>query len=88
MAPAIAINYHAAVDASQGVIMATDAKTDEAEKIRMLAEWRGLGRALALAPESVTGAIERGRRIGSFPANFTPVTEPATRFAAAPGDDA
>jgi hypothetical protein len=76
------------VDASQGVIMANDAKADGAEKIRMLAEWRGLGRALALAPDSVVGAIERGRRIGSFPATYTPVTEPATRFAAAPDGDA
>jgi len=67
--------------------MAND-KTDEAEKIRVLAEWRGLGRALALAPASVTGAIERGRRIGSFPDKFTAVTEPATRFAAEPEADA
>ena len=67
--------------------MAND-KADESEKIRVLAEWRGLGRALALAPASVTGAIERGRRIGSFPDNFTPVTEPAVRFTAEPGADA
>jgi hypothetical protein len=67
--------------------MANDATTDEAEKIRLLAQWRGLERALALAPESVTGAVERGRRIGSFPDKYTPVTEPATRFAAEPGAD-
>jgi hypothetical protein len=77
------------VDVSQGVegsiVMTDDAKPD-AEKIRMLAEWRGLGRALALAPESVNGAIERGRRIGSLPDSFTPVTEPAVRFAADPED--
>jgi hypothetical protein len=64
--------------------MANDAKADEAEKIRVLAEWRGLGRALELAPGSVTGAIERGRRIGSYPEKYTPVTEPAVRFTADP----
>jgi hypothetical protein len=68
--------------------MANDAKTDEAEKILMLAQWRGLGRALELAPASVVGAIERGRRIGSFPEKYTPVTEPAVRFSADPGTDA
>ncbi|HEY1541862.1 MAG TPA: hypothetical protein VGG01_05590 [Xanthobacteraceae bacterium] len=68
--------------------MANDAKADEVEKIRVLAQWRGLGHALALAPASVTGAIERGRRIGSYPEKFTPVTEPATRFAADPGAEA
>jgi hypothetical protein len=67
--------------------MADDAN-DEAEKIRVLAQWRGLGRALALAPASVTGAIERGRRIGSFPDTFTPVTELASRFSADPEGDA
>jgi hypothetical protein len=84
VAPAIPINYHAVVDASQGVVMAND----EAEKIRVLAEWRGLGRALALAPASVTGAIERGRRIGSLPDTYTPLTEPAVHFAADPEADA
>jgi hypothetical protein len=88
VAPAVAVNYHAGLDASQGVVMANDANADEADKIRMLAEWRGLGRALALAPDSVTGAIERGRRIGSLPESYTPVTEPAVRFTAAAGDDA
>jgi hypothetical protein len=88
VAPAVAINYHAGVDASQGVDMANDANADEAEKIRMLAQWRGLDRALALAPDAVTGAIARGRRIGSLPEKYTPVTEPAVRFAAAAGDDA
>jgi hypothetical protein len=68
--------------------MANDATAEIDEKVRVLAEVRGLGRALALAPDSVVGAIERGRRIGSFPASFTQVTEPAVRFAAAPGDDA
>jgi hypothetical protein len=68
--------------------MANDAAAGEAEKIRVLAHWRGLGSALALAPASVIGAIERGRRIASFPEKFTPVTEPATRFAADPKADA
>jgi hypothetical protein len=66
----------------------TNNAADEAEKIRVLAEWRGLGRALALAPASVTGAIERGRRIGSYPDKYTPVTELASRFSADPEADA
>jgi len=88
VAPATAINYHAGVYASQGGVMANDAKANEAEKIRVLAAWRGLGRALELSPASVAGAIERGRRIASFPEKFTPVTEPATRFTADPKADA
>ena len=68
--------------------MANDTTAEIDEKVRVLAEVRGLGRALALAPDSVVGAIERGRRIGSFPQNYTQVTEPAVRFAAASGDDA
>jgi hypothetical protein len=67
---------------------ADNAKPEVNEKVRVLAEVRGLGRALALAPDSVVGAVERGRRIGSFPQNYTPVTEPAIRFAAEPEDDA
>jgi hypothetical protein len=49
---------------------------------------RGLGPALALAPASVVGAVERGRRIGSFPEKYTPVTELASRFSADPEGDA
>jgi len=63
--------------------MATDTNPD-ADKIRVLAEWRGLGRALALAPASVISAVERGRRIGSFPDAYTPLTELASRFSADP----
>ena len=68
--------------------MANDAKPEIDEKVRVLAAVRGLDRALALAPDSVVGAVERGRRIGSFPPSYTPVTEPAVRFAATTGDEA
>jgi hypothetical protein len=88
VAPAIAINYHAGPQASQGVVMSNDAKVEIPENVRVLAEVRGLGRALALAPASVVGAVERGRRIGSFPEKYTPVTELASRFSADPEGDA
>ncbi len=68
--------------------MSNDAKPKIAEtvpeNVRVLAQVRGLERALALAPASVIGAVERGRRIGSFPAKYTPVTELASRFSADP----
>ena len=88
VAPAVAINYHADPQASQGVIMSNDAKVEIPENVRVLAEVRGLGRALALAPASVIGAVERGRRIGAFPAEYTPLTELASRFSADPEADA
>jgi hypothetical protein len=88
VAPAVAINYHAGLDASQGVVMSNDAKPNDPETVRVLTELRGLGRAFALAPASVIGAIERGRRIGSFPDAYTPVTELASRFSADPEGDA
>jgi hypothetical protein len=92
VAPAVAINYHAAPDASQGVVMANDAKTKiletVPETVRVLAELRGLARTLAFSPDSVIGAVERGRRIGSFPDAYTPLTELASRFSADPEGDA
>jgi hypothetical protein len=88
VAPAIAINYHAGLDASQGVVMSNGAKVEIPENVRVLAKLRGLDRALALAPASVVGAVERGRRIGSFPATYTPLTELASRFSADPESDA
>jgi hypothetical protein len=88
VAPAVAINYHACPQASQGVLMSNDAKTEIPENVRVLAAVRGLDRALALAPASVIGAVERGRRIGSFPDEYTPVTELASRFSADPERDA
>ena len=88
VAPAVAINYHAGPLLSQGVVMSNDAKLEIPENVRVLAEVRGLGRALALAPASVVGAVERGRRIGSFPDKYTPLTELASRFSADPEGDA
>ena len=60
--------------------MDTDQKS--AEVMRAIAERRGLGRALALAPETVMAAFERGRPIRSFPEGFSPLTDLASTFAA------
>ena len=63
----------------------TDDTAPNAEHMRLLAELRGLERTLEKFPDVVTTAFVRGRRpIGSFPENFSPVTEPAGRFAADP----
>jgi hypothetical protein len=52
-----------------------------AEILEALIEMRGLGRTYACYPDIVTAAFERGRRpIGSFPENFSALTEPASRF--------
>jgi hypothetical protein len=59
------------------------AETPSADILHALIEMRGLGRAYARYPEIVTAAFERGRRpIGSFPENFSALTEPASRFTA------
>jgi hypothetical protein len=56
-------------------------KNPSAEILEALIEMRGLGRTYARYPDIVTAAFERGRRpIGSFPENFSPLTEPASRF--------
>ena len=63
--------------------MTADSKTasPSAETVRLVAELRGLGRVQALFPDIIAAAFERGRRpIGSFPKNFSPATEPASRF--------
>jgi hypothetical protein len=61
----------------------TKAETPPSEILHALVEMRGLGRAYALYPDIVAAAFERGRRpIGSFPENFSPLIEPASRFAA------
>ncbi len=61
----------------------TDDTAPNADQIRLLAELRGLGRTFEKFPDTVTTAFVRGRRpIGSFPDNFSPVTEPAGRFSA------
>jgi len=58
-------------------------KNPSAEILAALIEMRGLGRTYARYPDIVTAAFERGRRpIGSFPENFSPLTEPASRFVA------
>jgi hypothetical protein len=65
--------------------MSADSKTasPSAETVRLVAELRGLGRVHALFPDIVAAAFDRGRRpIGSFPENFSPTTEPASRFTA------
>ena len=60
-------------------------KTPEPEFMQALCEIHGLGRAYALFPDIVTAAFVRGRRpIGAFPPDFSPLTEPASRFSAAP----
>jgi hypothetical protein len=65
--------------------MANDSKPEIADTVRALVALRGLGRTFSLYPDIVTSAFERGSRpIGSFPAKFTPTTDPANRFAADP----
>jgi len=62
-----------------------DDTAPNAEHMRFIAELRGLGRMYALSPDTFTAAFVRGRRpIGSFPATYSPVTEPASRFSAEP----
>jgi hypothetical protein len=87
VAPAVGVNYHGVPIASQGMIMSKSTKPEAppADIMRALVEMRGLDRAYEKFPETVTTAFERGRRpIGSFPENFSPLTEPASRFAAEP----
>ncbi len=65
----------------------TKTEIPAADILRTLVEMRGLVRAHALYPDIVAAAFERGRRpIGSFPENFSPLTEPANRFAALPDE--
>jgi hypothetical protein len=69
------------------MIMSSDSKPDTppADIMRALVEMRGLDRTYEKFPETVRAAFERGRRpIGSFPENFSPLTEPASRFAPEP----
>jgi hypothetical protein len=52
-----------------------------AQRIRALAEARGLDRALAQFPAAVAAAHARGgNSLSPLPADFSPVTEPALRF--------
>jgi hypothetical protein len=85
VAPAFAVNYHVVTVATQGVIMSENDKARADDNLRAAVEMRGLGRAFALFPDIVATAFERGRRpIGSFPENFSPLTEPAARFVPVP----
>ena len=68
--------------------MSNDKTPEPADVMRALCELHGLGRAYALFPDIVTAAFVRGRRpIGGFPAGFSPLTEPVSRFSAAPEAD-
>jgi hypothetical protein len=63
----------------------SDDTAPNAEQMRFIAELHGLGRTLEKFPEAVTTAFVRGRRpISSFPKEYSPVSEPAGRFAADP----
>jgi hypothetical protein len=68
-------------------MMSNDTAPERADVMHALCEAHGLGRAYALFPEIVSGALVRGRRpIGSLPDRFSPLTEPAGRFSAEPDD--
>ena len=83
VAPGVAVNYHDALIASQGVIMSKNGDAEPADFMRRLIELRGLQRAYALFPDIVTAAFTRGRRpIATFPEKFSATTEPAGRFSA------
>ena len=63
----------------------TDDTAPNADQMRFIAQLRGLGPTFGKFPDAVTTAFVRGGRpIGSFPDTFSPVTEPAGRFAADP----
>ena len=52
-----------------------------AQWVRAFAQARGLDRAYALYPDVVAAAVARGTgALGSLPADFSPVTEPAISF--------
>ena len=52
-----------------------------AQWVRALAQTRGLERAYALFPETVTAAVVRGTTsLSPLPAEFSSVTEPAVAF--------
>jgi hypothetical protein len=63
--------------------MSDAAKTEsaQAEWMRRLAATRGLGRAFAMYPETVTAAFARASQcMSTLPAHMSPVTEPAPLF--------
>jgi hypothetical protein len=54
---------------------------DATQWIRVLARARGLDRAHALYPDLVAAAVARGSAsLGSLPADFSALTEPALSF--------
>jgi hypothetical protein len=68
--------------------MSNDKMPEPADVMQALCELHGLGRAYQLFPEIVTAAFTRGRRpIGALPPGFSPLTEPVSRFSAAPEAD-
>ena len=63
----------------------SDDTAPNAEQMRFIAELHGLGQTYEKFADTVTTAFVRGRRrIGSLPDKYSPVTEPAARFAADP----
>jgi hypothetical protein len=69
----------------EGTLMTDKPDTDStAQRVRALAQARGLDRAYALYPEAVAAAVARGAAsLGPMPADFSSVTEPAVMFNAA-----
>jgi hypothetical protein len=54
---------------------------DATQWIRVFAQARGLDRAHALYPDLVAAAVARGSAsLGSLPADFSALTEPAVSF--------
>jgi hypothetical protein len=52
-----------------------------AQRIRALAQARGLERAYALYPEAIAAAVARGTgSLGTLPTGFSAITEPAVSF--------
>lgn len=52
-----------------------------AQRVRAMAQARGLDRAYALDPELIAAALARGvGSLGPLPAEFSAVTEPAVSF--------
>jgi hypothetical protein len=57
------------------------ARGTDAEWLGRLVAARGLGRAYALFPETVTASFTRASQcMTTLPKGFPPLTEPATRF--------
>jgi hypothetical protein len=60
---------------------AVKAGSAQAKWMRRLAASRGLGRAFAMYPETVTAAFARASQcMSTLPLNMSPATEPMSRF--------